>query len=29
VRIKAGNAPDLAYIPQPGLLTLVTGNPGR
>ena len=30
VRIKAGNAPDLAYIPQPGLLnTLVTGNPGK
>ncbi len=30
VRIKAGNAPDLAYIPQPGLLnTIVTGNPGK
>jgi alpha-glucoside transport system substrate-binding protein len=30
VRIKAGNAPDIAYIPQPGLLkTLVTGNPGK
>lgn len=30
VRLKAGNAPDLAYIPQPGLLnTLVTGNPGK
>jgi len=30
VRIKAGNAPDIAYIPQPGLLnTLVTDNPGK
>ena len=30
VRLKAGNAPALAYIPQPGLLnTLVTGNPGK
>ncbi|HOB04977.1 MAG TPA: ABC transporter substrate-binding protein [Propionibacteriaceae bacterium] len=30
VRVKAGNAPDVAYIPQPGLLnTLVTGNPGK
>ncbi|MBA3020710.1 MAG: ABC transporter substrate-binding protein [Actinobacteria bacterium] len=30
VRVKAGNAPDLAYIPQPGLLaTLVTENPGK
>jgi len=29
VRIRAGNAPDVAYIPQPGLLqTLVTQNPG-
>ncbi|HHU10308.1 MAG TPA: carbohydrate ABC transporter substrate-binding protein [Intrasporangiaceae bacterium] len=29
VRIRAGNAPDIAYIPQPGLLqTLVTQNPG-
>jgi alpha-glucoside transport system substrate-binding protein len=30
VRIKAGNAPDVAYIPQPGLLqTLVRDNPGK
>ncbi len=30
VRVKAGNAPDIAYIPQPGLLnTLVTNNPGK
>lgn len=30
VRIKAGNAPDIAYIPQPGLLaTLVKNNPGK
>ncbi|HNV42766.1 MAG TPA: ABC transporter substrate-binding protein [Ornithinibacter sp.] len=30
VRIKAGNAPDVAYIPQPGLLrTLVEQNPGK
>jgi len=30
VRIKAGNAPDIAYIPQPGLLsTLVKDNPGK
>lgn len=30
VRIKAGNAPDVAYIPQPGLLqTLVKDNPGK
>ncbi|QLQ16393.1 MAG: carbohydrate ABC transporter substrate-binding protein [Micropruina sp.] len=30
VRIKAGNAPDIAYIPQPGLLsTLVRNNPGK
>jgi alpha-glucoside transport system substrate-binding protein len=29
VRIRAGNAPDIAYIPQPGLLqTLVDQNPG-
>lgn len=29
IRIRAGNAPDVAYIPQPGLLqTLVTQNPG-
>ena len=27
---KAGNAPDIAYIPQPGLLTtLVNDNPGK
>ena len=30
VRIKAGNAPDVAYLPQPGLLaTLVRENPGK
>lgn len=30
VRVAAGNAPDLAYIPQPGLLqTLVTENPDK
>jgi len=30
VRIKAGNAPDVAYIPQPGLLqTLVRDNAGK
>ncbi len=30
VRLKAGNAPDIAYIPQPGLLsTLVRDNPGK
>ena len=30
VRIQAGNAPDVAYIPQPGLLqTLVRDNPGK
>lgn len=30
VRIQAGNAPDIAYIPQPGLLsTLVRDNPGK
>ena len=30
VRIKAGNAPDIAYIPQPGLLnTLAKQNPGK
>ncbi|MFZ0530104.1 MAG: ABC transporter substrate-binding protein, partial [Propionicimonas sp.] len=30
VRLKAGNAPDIAYIPQPGLLaTLVNDNPGK
>ena len=30
VRVKAGNAPDIAYIPQPGLLkTLATNNPGK
>ncbi len=30
VRIKAGNAPDIAYIPQPGLLkTINTQNPGK
>ncbi|PKQ32069.1 MAG: sugar ABC transporter substrate-binding protein [Actinobacteria bacterium HGW-Actinobacteria-2] len=30
VRLKAGNAPDIAYIPQPGLLsTLVKDNPGK
>lgn len=30
VRIKAGNAPDIAYLPQPGLLqTIVTNNPGK
>jgi len=30
VRIKAGSAPDIAYIPQPGLLaTLVKNNPGK
>jgi alpha-glucoside transport system substrate-binding protein len=30
VRLKAGNAPDVAYIPQPGLLqTLVNDNPGK
>lgn len=30
VRVKAGNAPDIAYVPQPGLLnTLVTNNPGK
>ncbi len=29
VRVKGGNAPDIAYIPQPGLLnTLVTTNDG-
>jgi len=29
VRIQAGSPPDIAYIPQPGLLgTLVTDNPG-
>jgi len=29
VRVKAGNPPDVAYIPQPGLLNqLVTQNPG-
>lgn len=29
VRIQAGNAPDIAYIPQPGLLqTIVEDNPG-
>lgn len=29
VRIKAGNAPDVAYLPQPGLLsTLIAENPG-
>lgn len=30
IRLKAGNAPDIAYIPQPGLLaTLVKDNPGK
>lgn len=30
VRLRAGNAPDIAYIPQPGLLsTLVKDNPGK
>lgn len=30
VRLKAGNAPDIAYIPQPGLLqTLVQDYPGK
>jgi len=30
VRLQAGNAPDIAYIPQPGLLqTLVRDNPGK
>lgn len=30
IRVKAGNAPDIAYIPQPGLLaTLVKDNPGK
>ncbi|MCE1175462.1 MAG: carbohydrate ABC transporter substrate-binding protein, partial [Propionibacteriales bacterium] len=30
VRLKAGNAPDIAYIPQPGLLqTLVKDYPGK
>ena len=30
LRLKAGNAPDIAYIPQPGLLqTLVADNPGK
>lgn len=30
VRVKAGNAPDIAYLPQPGLLnTLVKNNPGK
>ena len=30
VRVKAGNAPDIAYLPQPGLLnTLVANNPGK
>ncbi len=30
VRLKAGNAPDIAYLPQPGLLkTLVTDYPGK
>lgn len=30
IRIEAGNAPDIAYLPQPGLLkTLVTNYPGK
>lgn len=30
IRLKAGNAPDIAYIPQPGLLqTLVKDYPGK
>ena len=30
VRVAAGNAPDLAYVPQPGLVkTLVTENPDK
>jgi alpha-glucoside transport system substrate-binding protein len=30
IRLKAGNAPDIAYIPQPGLLqTLVADYPGK
>lgn len=30
VRVKAGNAPDVAYFPQPGLLsTIVRQNPGK
>ena len=30
LRLKAGNAPDVAYLPQPGLLqTLVKDNPGK
>ncbi len=30
VRVKAGNAPDLAYVPQPGLVaTLVKDNPDK
>ncbi len=29
VRIKAGNLPDLAYLPQPGLLTTIVQDTGK